>query len=424
MITKVEAVNYRCLRNISRELGPFHVIAGPNGSGKSAFFEVIKVLGAFAADGLPSVWEESRATQFSELLFCGQGTAFQLAVEMKVPEEVLNELRRKNGERKQFVRYEIEIGREETTEGEGTRILSENLWVMDKPTMTARSDVVQEEFEFPSPSRPTRDLISGRHKTPTGWRKAAAKTGKLNAYFKSETSEWNFTLKNGPLRSALSSLPEDERFGLANWAKQTLTNGVQKLMLRSELMQRPCGPLKESRFLPDGSTLPLVVRRLRRNNKSFAAWLGHVQTILPIQNIEVIEKPEDKHHYLRATYESGVRVPSWHLSDGTLRMLALTLLPYVESKGLIYLIEEPENGVHPPAVEAIFKSLTSLYDGQALVATHSPVLVGLIEPRQLLCFSRTATGETDIMGGENHPKLKDWQKGFRLGQLFASGVLG
>jgi len=424
MITKVEAVNYRCLRNVSRVLDRFHVIAGPNGSGKSAFFEVIEVLGAFASEGLTSFWEESRATQLSELLFGGQGRFFQLAAELRVPDDLLKELGRKESERKQFIRYEVEIGQGEKEDSEEPRILAENLWILDKPTSMARSDLVQQEFEFPSASRSPRDLINGRHKTPTGWRKVAAKTGKLNAYFKSETSDWNFTLKNGPVRSALSSLPEDERFGLANWSKSILTRGVQKLMLRSELMQRACGPLKESRFLPDGSTLPLVVRRLKRNTRSFAAWLGHVRTVLPIQDIEVVERPEDKHSYLRVTYQSGVKVPSWHLSDGTLRMLALTLLPYIEARELIYLIEEPENGVHPPAVETIFRSLSSIYDGQALIATHSPVLVGLIEPKQLLCFSRTQTGETDIISGDQHPKLKDWQKEFRLAQLFASGVLG
>ncbi len=91
---------------------------------------------------------------------------------------------------------------------------------------------------------------------------------------------------------------------------------------------------------------------------------------------------------------------------------------------MIYLVEEPENGVHPPAVEALYQSLSSVYDGQTLVATHSPVLVGLIEPKQLLCFSRTSSGETDIVTGDCHPALKDWQKDFRLAQLFAAGVLG
>ncbi|MDI6791440.1 MAG: AAA family ATPase [bacterium] len=423
MIIKVEAVNYRCLKNISRPLDRFHVMAGPNGAGKSTFLEVLKVLGAFASDGLDSVWAESKANHLSELLFCGRGTSFQLAVELQSPPNLFAQLGRTNNAFKRCIRYEVEIGRETETETDEPRILAENLWMMDKPTDLSRRHTVQQLSLFPSLSLPNRSLIHGQSKTPTGWRKVAAKSKKLNAYFRSETSDWNFTLKNPPQRSALSTLPEDERFGLASWTKTTLTQKVQKLMLKSESMQRPCPPLKDRRFLPDGSTLPFVVHELKQNPKMFGAWLKQVQTILPIRNIEVIKREEDKHSYLQVTYDSGLKVSSWHLSDGTLRMLALTLIPYIESEGDIYLIEEPENGVHPPAVEAIYKSLNSIYGGQALIATHSPVLVGLIDPNQLLCFSQTSDGEIDIVSGDQHPKLKNWQQDFRLAQLFASGIL-
>jgi predicted ATPase len=427
MICKIEAVNYKCLKDVSRSLDRFHVLAGPNGSGKSTFLEVVKVLGGFASDGLDSVWKESRAIRLEELFFCGRGSSFQMAVELDVPEALLDQLRRKNGPRPKYVRYEVEVGNgqaetDDDVAGE-PRILAENLWLMDKAAAISRSAVVQQEFDFPSASRGGRSLITSSQRTQPGWRKVASKTSNLNAYFRSETSDWNFTLKNPPRRSALSTLPEDERFGLANWVKTQLAGNVQKLMLQSELMRRPCAPIKERRFLPDGSTLPLVVRRLRQDRKRFKAWLGHVRTILPIRDIEVIERPEDKHSYLRVAYDIGIKVPSWHLSDGTLRMLALMLLPYIDSLNQIYLIEEPENGVHPTAVEAICKSLSSIYEGQALVATHSAVLVGLIEPRQLLCFSRTPGGETDIIRGDQHPHLKEWRKDVSLGLLFAGGIL-
>jgi AAA15 family ATPase/GTPase len=39
VITKVEALNYRSLRYVSQELGPFHVLVGANASGKSTFLD-------------------------------------------------------------------------------------------------------------------------------------------------------------------------------------------------------------------------------------------------------------------------------------------------------------------------------------------------------------------------------------------------
>jgi predicted ATPase len=179
-------------------------------------------------------------------------------------------------------------------------------------------------------------------------------------------------------------------------------------------------------FQPDGSNLPLVVRALQEESRpKYNEWLKHLQTILPdLVAVEVMERPEDRHLYLVAAYASGLAVPSWLISDGTLRLLALTLVAYVPPGDRVYLIEEPENGVHPSAVEAVFQSLSSVYGDQVLLATHSPVMLGLAQPEQILCFARTESGATDIVTGTEHPALRDWRGEVSLGVLYASGVLG
>ncbi len=423
MISRLEANNFRCLRGVSLALDRFHVIAGPNGSGKSTLLEVARLLSAFAGSGTEALLDASLARQIPELLFRGEGTSFQLAMELPVPDEVLNSLGRKPAERPTTARYEIEIGGRDLANLNEPQIFAENLWLLDPVATSPRQYSLQSELVFPA-SRPTPpNLIHGQSKTPAGWRKVASKPSPANAYFKSETSDWNFTFKNGPQRSALSSLPEDERFGIGNWVKTQITTALKKLALRSEFMQATCPPLKARGFSPDGSTLPLVVRELRQEPAAYAAWIDQLHTVLPIRDVAVIERPEDRHTYLAVTYDDGLQVPSWHLSDGTLRLMALTLLAYVRSEGDVFLIEEPENGVHPQAVEAVFQSLSSLYQGQVLLATHSPVLVGLIKPEQLLCFAKTPGGETDIVRGDQHPRLRAWQGELRLAQLFAAGIL-
>lgn len=86
-------------------------------------------------------------------------------------------------------------------------------------------------------------------------------------------------------------------------------------------------------------------------------------------------------------------------------------------------IEEPENAVHPTAVETIYQSLSSLYDDQVLMASHSPILLSLAKPEDLLCFARTPEGTTIVPGNE-HPALKEWKGEVNLSDLFAAGVLG
>ena len=111
-------------------------------------------------------------------------------------------------------------------------------------------------------------------------------------------------------------------------------------------------------------------------------------------------------------------------SDGTLRMLALTLPAYLTDNRGIYLIEEPENGIHPKAIETVFQSLSSLYDAQLLMASHSPVVLGCAPPDVVLCFAKNEDGATDIVTGMNHLRLQEWKDETNLGQLFAAGVLG
>ena len=153
--------------------------------------------------------------------------------------------------------------------------------------------------------------------------------------------------------------------------------------------------------------------------------MKHVREALPdIIGITTREREEDRHRYLVLEHSNGQETPSWLVSDGTLRLLALTLLAYLPDLAGIYLIEEPENGLHPLAVETVLQSLSSVYDAQVLLTTHSPLVARLAKPDELLCLARDEVAGTDMVKGSEHPRLRDWQGSADLGTLLASGVLG
>lgn len=198
------------------------------------------------------------------------------------------------------------------------------------------------------------------------------------------------------------------------------------LMLNSQAMRTPSPPGSPRTFQPDGSNLPWVIHEMEKNHRSrLQEWIAHLRTALPdLKGVHTIERPEDRHRYLVLKYKTGLEAPSWVVSDGTLRLMALTLLAYLSDFEGIYLIEEPENGVHPRAVETVLQSLSSVYSAQVLLATHSPVILSLARPQDVLCFARTKGGATDIVLGSEHPRLREWRHESDLGTLFASGVLG
>lgn len=73
----------------------------------------------------------------------------------------------------------------------------------------------------------------------------------------------------------------------------------------------------------------------------------------------------------------------------------MTLLPYLSKQSTILVTEEPENGIHPRAIEAVLQSLSSMYDSQVWVSSHSPVMLASAKLEQLLCARLTADGSVD-----------------------------
>ena len=398
MITLIEALNYRSLKYISQPLGPFHVLIGPNASGKSTFLDVVAFLGRLVSDGVEAAVRE-RTENFVDLLWKREGTRFELAIEAALPEEVVA----KGGKSKfDTIRFEVAVGVVSDSPTEELGILHERVFLKT-------ADVAAQESRFVFP-----DLVDGPgtllHKTKAKWQAVVSKNTNGIDQFESEVPSkpngGSYIFKLGRRKSALGNLPPDEtQFPSASWLKGLLADGVQSVRLDSVALSRPSPPNRRPGLRANGAGLPWLLHEcitIRNTNK----WIRHVRTSVPdLVAVSPMMRPEDRHRYLMLEYENGIRVPSWMASDGTLRMLALTLPAYLTDNRGIYLIEEPENGIHPKAIETVFQSLSSLYDAQLLMASHSPVVLGCAPPDVVLCFAKNEDGATDIVTGMNHPRL-------------------
>lgn len=420
MLTRIEARRFRCLQACDQAIGSLAALVGPNASGKSTFLDVVAILGDLVRQrGDVSGILGERSSDFRKLLWMGVGNSVELALEARLPEAVRARLG--NGKREcRGVRYEVAFGIDEAINEVG--LLHEALWLLPDvgAAETAPLDL------FPRESLAPTTILNAR-KPAVGWESLVRKNVAGNDnFFAHGTKKFNPSFKLGRLKSALANLPEDEEsFPAAIWFRGLLERNVQSLSLNSAALRRPSPPGLGLRFKTDGSNLPWVVAHARANRERFSGWLDHVRTALEdVDDIDTIERQEDKHRYLLVKYRNGAEVPSWLLSDGTLRLLALTLPAYLSDMDGIYLIEEPENGIHPRAIETVVQSLSSLYSGQVLLATHSPVALNILDPAQILCFAKNREGATDIVAGHLHPALREWKRGVPdLGTLFASGVL-
>lgn len=369
---RIEAVGYRCLREVSQELSPFQILVGPNGSGKSAFFDVIHFLSDFTQDGLDAAIQK-RSPTFQDLLWRRTGSTFRFMIELAIPKSNINQ----GGGIQSALRYTFsarlneEAGRVEVAEE------SETLWP-------------EEGKELPRPLM----VRSG-----------------ARVLADDKPGQWS------------SRVPADRSSLLMSPANMAFMN-TRAVVLDPKALAAPNPPERGNDRINNGASLAWQVRLLQeRHPEKLAAWISHVRTALPdVCKIESILQEWDNRRFVRVQYDNGLQIPAWMLSEGTLRLLALTILAYIPNFQGLYMIEEPENGVHPAALETIYQSLSSTYQAQVLLSTHSPVLLSMAKPEQILCFSKTPEG-TKITRGDQHPALREWQGEVSLGTMVASGIL-
>jgi len=127
-----------------------------------------------------------------------------------------------------------------------------------------------------------------------------------------------------------------------------------------------------------------------------------------LATLRIREREEDHHAYFEVGYENGFRVTSSGLSEGTLRILALTLLPYLHRVPRLLVLEEPETAVHPRGLENVLQSLRSLYGAQVWLASQSSQVLAHTRPDQLLCFQLDDEGRKAGSGRTSPRSGRPW----------------
>ena len=420
MITRIQARHYRCLRYIDQKLKAFQLLVGANATGKTTFLDVVSFLSDLVMQGVEDA-VQARSANPEDLIWGRHGDTFELAIEALVPDDVRAPI--ENPELS-HVRYEVEVGFDVGDQGIG--LSNERVWLTrgngeDSPERLLFPELLLDRGTI---------LLPARESTPQQRLVISKAAGGNDNYMPETPKGYSPSFKQSPKKSALANLPADESsFPVSTWLKAFLSEGIQTFVLNSQLIRKASPPKQGKGFKTDGSNLPWVVEEMKQDHPDrFRDWVRHLRTALPdLQDLRTIEREDDRHRYLMLKYDSGLEIPSWMASDGTLRLLALTLPAYIPDFNGLYLIEEPENGIHPRAAEAVFQSLSSVYGAQVLLATHSAVLLSLVKPRDagdVLCFAKAEDGSTDIVSGDRHPQLKTWQGDPNLSVLFAGGVLG
>jgi predicted ATPase len=388
VITRVEATNYRCLRSVGIPLRRFQILVGPNGTGKTAFMDVLGFLRDFVANTVRYAVNQ-RTDNYHDLVWGRQDSSFSLAVEAQLPPDLVI-----------------------ASESAPYSLLRYNLSVR-LDTQSGIPIVEQEEVLARDPEGGEALTLASR-----------ARTGSVVVHGNTLRDEIRTNVS--PFQSALSYFGAGPNsFPILTWFAALLREGIRDVKLSPEDLHRPSTLQAEKAVRLTGTNLARSVFELRENSRElFEVWVRHLRTALPdLETVRTEPWPQEGTRHLILKYQNGIEVPARVVSDGTLCLLALTILAYLQEPNQVFLIEEPENAVHPTAVDSMYQSLSSLYDSQVLMASHSPILLSLAKPEELLCFARGTNG-TEVVPGNEHPALQEWKGEVNLSDLFAAGVLG
>lgn len=162
------------------------------------------------------------------------------------------------------------------------------------------------------------------------------------------------------------------------------------------------------------SSFDLIEKTLRR----VAPYFDRFDLAPLAQNSETI-KLEWRHK------NSDMYFDAASLSGGTLRFIALAtlFLQPVELRPSVILVDEPELGLHPYAIEILASLIKQASTtSQVIVSTQSPLLIDHFQPDDIAVVEREAGATT--VSRLDAVRLASWLEEYSLGQLWEKNELG
>lgn len=219
----------------------------------------------------------------------------------------------------------------------------------------------------------------------------------------------------------------------ADATAKTILNLLQKLVVHQfhdtsgESRIRQKWNENDGRWLKEdaGNLAPFLYRLQRQYPKYYARIVETIRLVLPFF-AEFELKPEfDK--LLLAWRERGTdRIfTAGQAADGMLRIMALVALLQQPEFDLpdVVILDEPELGLHPYAIEVLAGLIRSASKhAQVILATQSVSLVDRFAPEDIVVVNRT--GRESTFQRHTEAELHSWLEQYTLSELWEKNVIG
>ena len=436
MLTRLEADGFKNLVDFSVDFGPYTCIAGPNGIGKSNVFDAIHFLSLLADHSIleAALQVRSRTGDTARLddLFFRSGTIrknkFKIAAEMLVDQQVSDDFGRPGQATSTFLRYEIEIGRRVAESG-ASRVTSD-LELHSESLQLIRQRDAGKRLRFAhSKSRFRDSAVRNRRFAKTGYISTESADDGTPEIIVHQDGGSRGPGQRAPARTAPRTIVSTTST-ISTPTILAARREMQKwrlLALEPSAMRRPDRLGRDPTAISDnGAHLAGALNRLKRldGDGDVAGRISaRLSEFVPVTSVDVVRDDVRELLSISIAETNGQRFSASAISDGTLRFLALAVLAEDPEAGGVLCIEEPENGIHPerlPSMEGLMRDLAvdtdiAVGDGnvmrQLILATHSPYLLQLQEPADILIARETTMrqGEAALPCFRCYPLAGTWR---------------
>lgn len=174
----------------------------------------------------------------------------------------------------------------------------------------------------------------------------------------------------------------------------------------------------------DGANIAPFLYNLKNNHEAvYRRIVNKIRLVAPFFEDFILE-PGVKEKIKLLWHQKGSDYPMkpYHLSDGTIRFICLiTALLQPDSPSMI-IIDEPELGLHPYAIDILTELIQSASTRmQIVVSTQSSALVDNFSPEDIIVVSRKDGASTFERLKEQELSL--WLEDYSLGELWRKNVI-
>lgn len=179
----------------------------------------------------------------------------------------------------------------------------------------------------------------------------------------------------------------------------------------------------------DGGNLAAFLFRLKKNHVNhYKRIVKTIQMVAPFFGEFYLRPSPDNEDYIQLEWtekEQDVPFKASELSDGTLRfiLLATVMLQPEEYMPSAIIVDEPELGLHPYAINVLAELIKSASDQhQLIISTQSVELVNQFDAEDLIVVDKQNGAST--FKRLNTGDLSEWLEDYSLGELWKKNLLG